>query len=84
MAKTPKIMQNKTASKIPKTPTQKKRWIKARQIVAKQSGSMSENQPWGLVNKIYQNQEKAGKTAKKSDVTKAKKSAAVSRYKKTK
>lgn len=80
----PKIMQNKTTSKIPKTPKEKQQWIRARQITAKQSGSMSEKQPWGEVNKIYQNEKKAGKVAKKSDVTKAKKSKAVSKYKMTK
>lgn len=77
-------MQNKTASKIPKTPKQKKRWIRARQIVAKETGRISEKQPWALVNHIYQEQEKVNKTAKKSDIKKAKVSKAVKRYKATK
>lgn len=78
----PKIFQNKTTSKIPKTPTQKKRWIMARQIVAKETGRTSEKgQPWGLVTTIYKNEEKAGKTAKKSDVTNAKVSKSVRKYK---
>jgi hypothetical protein len=36
--------------------------------------------PWALVNHIYQNEKKAGKVIKPSDVTKAKKSKAVSKY----
>lgn len=78
-----KLMANKTTSKIPKTPTQKKRWIRARQIVTKESDAKSEkDMPWGLVTKIYKNQNKAGKTAKKADVKKAKVSKAVKKYKK--
>jgi hypothetical protein len=84
MSKTKSIMQNKTSSKIPKTATQKIRWIKSRKLVAKQSGSNSEKQPWGLVNHIYQQENKAGKTIKNADVKNAKKSKSVSKYKKTK
>lgn len=84
MANTPKIMQNKTTSKIPKSASQKAKWIKARQLVAKQTGRKSENQPWGLVNKIYQNEVKAGKTIKASDVKKQKVSKTVRGYKKSK
>lgn len=76
------MMANKTKSNVPKTPTQKKRWIRARQITAKESGKYTDkNLPWPLVQTIYKNEEEAGKTAKKSDVTKAKKSKAVSKYK---
>jgi len=77
-----KMMENKTSSKVPKTPKQKEQWIRARQIAAKESGKYSEEGvPWGLVQKIYKNEKESGKVAKKSDVTKAKKSKAVSKYK---
>lgn len=80
--KVPEMMQDKTTSKIPKGKDQKKNWIRARQIVAKESGTMSEKKlPWGLVTHIMQNADKAGKVIKRSDVTKAKKSKAVSKYK---
>ena len=76
-----KMMENKTKSRIPKTATEKKQWIQARKIVSKESGKSSEkSMPWGLVNHIYQNEKKAGKVIKPSDVKKAKKSKAVSRY----
>lgn len=75
-------MENKTKSKIPKTPKEKKQWIQARRIVSKESGKTSEkNMPWGLVTHIYQDEKKAGKVAKKSDVKNAKKSKTVSKYK---
>lgn len=77
-----KIFSNKTDSKIPKTPRQKKMWVRARQIVAKETGRTSESgQPWGLVTKIYKDENKAGKVAKKSDVKKAKVSKTVRKYK---
>lgn len=76
-----KLMAHKTKSPIPKTPTEKNRWIRARQIAVKQSGARSEGAvPWGLVNHIYQEQMKAGKTAKLSDVQKAKFSKTVKKY----
>lgn len=52
-----KLMSNKTTSKIPKTPRQKKMWIQARKLVAKTSGATSEkSMPWGLVTKITKDQ----------------------------
>ena len=75
-------MSDKTTSNIPKTPREKKMWIRARQIAAKQAGKYSEKDvPWGLVTTIYKKAEAADKVPKKSDVTKAKKSKAVSKYK---
>jgi len=77
-----KMMEMKTSSDIPKTPQEKKRWIRARQIVAKETGRYSEGEiPWALVTHIYQSQQKAGKTAKASDVKKAKVSKTVRKYK---
>ena len=77
-----KIMSNKTSSKIPKTPKEKKMWIRARQIAAKESGKYSEKElPWALTTTIYKKAKAAGKIPKKSDVTNAKKSSAVSKYK---
>jgi hypothetical protein len=71
----------KTKSNIPKTALQKANWKTATGIAVKQSGKYTEkNIPWGLVNTIYQNAEKAKKQIKKSDVTKAKYSKAVSKY----
>lgn len=76
-----KLLANKTASKVPKTPKQKQMWIRARQIATKESGAQSEKEvPWGLTNHIFQNAKKADKVPKKADVTKAKKSKAVSKY----
>ena len=77
-----KMMAEKTTSKIPKTPTEKKRWIRARQIVAKETGRYGEKEiPWQLVSHIYKEQQKANKTATKKDVKKTKKSKAVAKYK---
>jgi hypothetical protein len=77
-----KLMENKTKSKIPQTGTEKKQWIKARQVVTKQSNAASEKDvPWGLVNKIYQNEKKAGKTIKPKEVRETKPSKAVMSYK---
>ena len=75
------MYDNKTSSKIPKTARQKKMWIEARKIVAKESGKYSEkNLPWGLVTHIEQNEVKANKIAKPKDWKDAKKSKAVSKY----
>ena len=75
-------MQNKTTSKTPKTPRQKKMWIQARKIAAKEGGTVNPKKvSWGLVTHIYENAKKANKVPKKTDVAKAKKSKAVSRYK---
>lgn len=77
-----KMMANKTTSKIPKTAKQKQMWIKARQLSAKESGKYGEKSvPWGLVNHIYQAEKKANKVIKSSDIAKAKKSKAASKYK---
>ena len=82
MSQRSELMSNKSSSKIPKTQKQKQMWIKARQIVTKQSGATSEKKmPWGLVTTIFKNAKAANKVPKKSDVTKAKKSPAVSKYK---
>jgi hypothetical protein len=75
------MFQNKTTSKVPKTAREKKAWIQARRIAAKQAGlkttgakrsnkavkQQEEKVSWGLVNKIYQNQLKADKIAKNKD-----------------
>lgn len=75
------LMSSKTSSKIPKTPKEKKQWVRARQIVAKESGAKSDkSMPWQLVTHIYKNEKHAGKVAKKSDVSTAKKSKAVAKY----
>lgn len=77
------LMSNKTSSKIPKTKTEKERWVRARKIVAKESGAKSDKQmPWQLVTHIYNEEQKSNKTAKKSDVKKTKVSKAVRSYKK--
>ena len=77
------LMSDKTTSKIPKTAKEKKMWVRSRQIAAKESGARSEKEePWGLTTTIYKNAKKADKVPKKSDVTKAKKSKAVAKYKK--
>ena len=77
-----KLMENKTKSKIPKNSTEKRQWIQARKVVAKQSGAKSESGvPWGLVTHIYQNEKKAGKTITPKDVSKTKPSKAVKSYK---
>lgn len=78
------MMANKTESSIPKTAAQKKKWIQARKLVARQVGRYKEKEiPWGLVTHIYQNEEKAGKTIRKKDIrdTKAKMGSAVRKYK---
>ena len=77
------LLSNKTSSKVPKTSTQKKRWIRARQIVTKETGARSDKQvPWGVVQKIYKNENTAGKTAKKKDVTTAKITKSGKKYRK--
>ena len=41
------LLADKTQSKIPKTPKEKKMWIQARRIATKESGAQSEKQvPW--------------------------------------
>lgn len=71
-----------TKSKIPKTPKEKEMWKRATGIAVKESGKYSEKGiPWQLVTTIYKNEEKAGKVAKKKDVTKAKYSKTVAKYK---
>lgn len=77
-----KLMENKTKSKIPQNSEEKNQWIKARQISVKQSGAKSEKDvPWGLVNKIYQNEKKSGKTIKEKEVRETKQSKVVKAYK---
>ena len=77
-----KMMKMKTSSKIPKTPAQKRKWERARQLVAKQVGRYSEKEiPWGLVNKIYKNEEKGNKTITPKDIKETKKSSTVRKYK---
>lgn len=72
----------KTKSKIPKTAREKTNYKRAEGIAAKESGKYSEkNLPYGLVDKIYKNAEKAGKTIKKGDAKKAKYSKTVAKYK---
>lgn len=72
----------KTTSNIPKTEKQKANWKAARAIVAKESGKYSDKStPFGLVTKIYENAEKAGKQIKKSDAKKTKYSKTVAKYK---
>lgn len=69
-----KLMEKKTTSKVPKSATEKKQWIQARRKVVKSYGSQSEKSvPWGIVQKIYANEKKAGKVMKESDITKSKK-----------
>jgi hypothetical protein len=78
---TSKLMQNKTKSKIPRNASDKSKWIASRKLVAKQAGATAEkNVPWALVNHIYQNEKKAGKTIKAKDIKKAKVSKAVKSY----
>ena len=78
------LMSNTTKSKIPKTKIEKKRWIRARKIAAKESGAKSDkSMPWRLVTHIYKESQKANKTPSKKDVRRAKKSKAISRYKKS-
>lgn len=67
------LMSSKTKSKVAKTAKEKKQWVRARQIVTKETGAKSEKSvPWGLVQKIYQDEKKSGKVAKKEDVAKTK------------
>jgi hypothetical protein len=83
--KTPrqKLMSNKTTSKIPQTPKEKKMWIAARKIATKESGAQSEKSvPWTLVTTIFKKAKIANKVPKKEDVKNAKFSKKVSRYKK--
>jgi|15BtaG_2_1085339.scaffolds.fasta_scaffold00113_14 hypothetical protein len=77
----PRLMEDKTSSKIPKTPREKKMWIRAREIAVKQSGAKSEKGvPWELVTTIYKDAKKADKIPRKSDVTYAKKDKAAESY----
>ncbi len=78
-----KILAGKyrTKSKIPKTPREREMWKRATAIAAKQSGRYSEKEiPWELVTTIYKDAKKAGKVPKKSDITKAKVSTTVRKY----
>lgn len=71
----------KTKSKIPKTPKQKAMWKRGVEIAVKTSGKSTDKTiPFPLVTTIYKNEVKAGKVAKKSDVTKAKYSKTVAKY----
>lgn len=71
-----------TKSKIPKTPKQKRMFVRAEGIAAKAAGTFSEkNIPFGLAVKIYKDEEKADKVAKAKDVKKTKVSKAVKKYK---
>jgi len=73
----------KSTSPIPKTPKQRQMWKRAVAITVKESGKSSEKEiPYGLATTIFKNARKAGKVPKKSDVTNAKRSPAVARYKK--
>jgi hypothetical protein len=77
------LMSNKTSSDIPKTPLEKKRWIMARKVVAKQTGAKDDKQmPWALVNHIMKEEKKAKKTITKKDVKKTNVTKSGIRYKK--
>lgn len=78
-----KMMADKTDSKIPKTPREKKMWIQARRLVAKKTGDYSEkDQPWGLTTTIYKKEKKANKIIRPRDIERAKVSKTVRAYKK--
>jgi len=63
------MLADKTTSAIPKTPREKKMWIRARQFIAKSVNRFSEEAiPWGAVQKVYKNQIKGNKVMKKSDI----------------
>lgn len=71
----------KSTSPIPKTPRERQMWKRATAIAVKESGKSSEKKiPWGLTTTIFKFAKKADKVPKKSDITKAKKSPAVSKY----
>ena len=77
-----KMMADKTGSKIPKTAKEKKMWIQARRLVAKETGRYKEDEiPWGLVNHIYEAEKKAQKVIKPKEIRKTKESKAVRKYK---
>ena len=77
-----RMMANKTGSKVPQTPKQKKMWIQARRFVARTVGRYGEEDiPWALVQKIYADQEKSGKILSDSDIKNAKPSATIRKYK---
>jgi len=69
---------NKTKSPLAKKYGQKK-VVRARNLLQTEMGlkpgseSAGKKIPWGVVGKIVQNEKKAGKTLKQSDITKAKK-----------
>lgn len=88
------MFANMTQSDIPKTPREKKMWIAARRIVAKQSGlyektksdskqttkQQEQKMPWGLVTTIYKNAKKANKIPKQADWKDAKVNKTVKAY----
>ena len=77
-----KLMQDKTSSPIPRTPKEKRMWIQARRIVAKEVGAKRESEmPWELVTTIYNNAKKANKIPKMADVRDAKFSKTIYKYK---
>lgn len=77
-----KMMANKTSSSIPKTAAEKKKWIQARRLVARETGRYKEKEiPWGLVTHIYKAEKKANKTIKPKDILREKTSKAVRKYK---
>lgn len=69
---------NKTKSPLAKKYGQK-RVVRARNLVQSRMGlkpgskNAAKKTPWGIVGKIVQNEAKAGKTIKKSDISNAKK-----------
>lgn len=81
-AKKPSIMADSTRSKIPKTLKEKKEFIQARRLTAKQTGRKGlKDQPYGEVVHVYEDEKKAGKVIKDSEIRKTKPSKAVKKYK---
>ncbi len=67
------MMAMKTTSHVPKSAREKKMWIQARRFVARTVGRYKEKEiPWGLVQKIYEDQVKSGHTMSDEDIRKAK------------
>ena len=76
------MMSDVTHSDIAKTPKEKRMWIQARRLAAKQSGrSRDEGMPWSYVMQLYENQKKSGHTIRDKDIEDAHKSKTVRAYK---
>lgn len=77
-----KMMANKTTSPIPKTAKEKRMWIQARRFVAKTVGRYGEDDiPFGLVTKIYKDQQKSGHVMHDRDIENAKQYKSIRAYK---